>query len=159
LRRSLADLGQARAGEHRELAEQLRLARERLADAEAQAEEHRSSAEGLRRDREALAASHRESGEAERSRLSDELQSTLDAERQRHAEELAEARARAEENERLADRLKDEIVSLSRSRSMPEADLEAARAEIADLRRKLADIETSRRSMSSLLEGMGIRLH
>jgi hypothetical protein len=55
--------------------------------------------------------------------------------------------------------MKSEILSLANRRSEPDVDLEAARQEIEDLRKKLADTETSKRSLSSLLEGMGIRLH
>lgn len=145
LRRSLDDEGQVQAGAQRELAEQLRQSREQLAAAEARAVEAQSRIEELRADRETLESEHREIIEAERSRF---------------AGELAEAQARAEENARLADRLKAEIAAISQTPSAPasEGDLEAAQEEIAGLRSKLAEIERSKQSMSSLLEGMGIRL-
>jgi hypothetical protein len=83
----------------------------------------------------------------------------LESERSRNAEQLAELQSRSEENSQLSERLKAEILTLAQSRSTPESDLEAARSEIKDLRTKLAETETTKRSMSSLLEGMGIRLH
>jgi len=91
--------------------------------------------------------------------LRDQLKAELEAQRSRHAEQIAEHHARAEANAHLVERLKAEILTIAQSRSAPDADLEAAREEIADLRAKLADTESTKRSMSSLLEGMGIRLH
>ena len=88
-----------------------------------------------------------------------ELQSALEAERSRHEGQLRAAEDRFQENAQLVERLKAEILAIAQSRSTPDTDLEAARLEIADLRRKLAATENSKRSISSLLEGMGIRLH
>jgi chromosome segregation ATPase len=72
--------------------------------------------------------------------------------------EIGVLQARAETSAQLAARLKAEILTIAQTRSTADADLEAAREEIADLRAKLADTENSKRSMSSLLEGMGILL-
>jgi predicted Zn finger-like uncharacterized protein len=83
----------------------------------------------------------------------------LDSEGSRNLELLAAAEARAGEHALLVDRLRAEILALAESRSVPDAELEAAQREIADLRRRLNEKETSQQSMSSLLEGMGIRLH
>jgi chromosome segregation ATPase len=102
---------------------------------------------------------HADALEAERTRVMADLQSALEAERSRHEEQLRAAEDRSHQKDQLVERLKAEILAIAQSRSSPDADLEAAQLEIADLRRKLADTETSKRSMSSLLEGMGIRLH
>jgi len=104
---------------------------------------------------ERLKADHLDASEALQARL----QAELEAQRERHAEQIAELQARAEGNARLVERLKAEILTIAQSRSAPDADLAAAREEIADLRAKLAETEITKRSMSSLLEGMGIRLH
>ena len=102
---------------------------------------------------------HAEALEAQRARIAAELQSALESERSRHEEELRAAEERCQENAQLVERLKGEILAIAQSRSVPDADLEAVRQEIAELRRKLFETENSKRSMSSLLEGMGIRLH
>ncbi len=88
-----------------------------------------------------------------------DLQAELEAERSRHAEQIAELHARAEANAQLAERLKAEILTIAQLRFALDADLEAAREEIADLRAELAATQTKKPSMSSLMEGMGIRLH
>jgi len=106
-----------------------------------------------------LKADHLEAIEAQRGELGAEFRAEIEAQESRHAEQLAELHARAEANDQLVERLKAEILMIAQSRSAPDADLAAAREEIADLRAKLADTEISKRSMSSLLEGMGIRLH
>ena len=119
----------------------------------------RRASTSFRRTHEALEAAHHESLASERSRLEAEFQSALEAERAESTRQLAEARALAEENGHLVERLKAEILTLAQARAAPENDLEAARSEIENLRKRLADTETTKRSMSSLLEGMGIRLH
>jgi chromosome segregation ATPase len=108
---------------------------------------------------EMLEAGHREAVESERSRLTAGFESTLEAEKRGHAAKLAELEARSSENAQLVSRLKAEIGAIAQSRPAPDAELEAARLEIAELRRRLDETEISKRSMSSLLEGMGIRLH
>jgi len=105
-----------------------------------------------------LKADHLEAIEAQRSGLGAEFQAELEAERSRHVEQIAELHARTEADAQLVERLKAEILTIAQSRSAHDADLKAAREEIADLRAKLADMQTTKRSMSSLLEGMGIRL-
>ena len=102
---------------------------------------------------------HAEALETQRARIMAELHSALEAERSRHEGQLRAAEDRFQENAQLVERLKAEILAIAQSRSTPDTDLEAARLEIADLRRKLAETENSKRSISSLLEGMGIRLH
>jgi chromosome segregation ATPase len=96
--------------------------------------------------------------EQERSRHAQQI-AELEQERSRHAQQIAELHAQSAENVQLVERLKAEILTLAQTRATPEADLEAAQHEIADLRRQLYETESSKRSMSSLLEGMGIRLH
>ncbi len=106
-----------------------------------------------------LAAEFQAELETQRAKLAAEFQAELETQRGRHAEQIAVLQAQAEANVRLIERLKAEVVTIAQSRSAPDADLAAAREEIADLRAKLADTEITKRSMSSLLEGMGIRLH
>ena len=106
-----------------------------------------------------IKADHREEVEAQRAKLEAEYQTELEADRARHAHLVADLETQARANADLIERLKAEILTMAQSRSVPDADLAAAREEIADLRAKLADTEITRRSMSSLLEGMGIHLH
>jgi DNA-directed RNA polymerase subunit RPC12/RpoP len=112
---------------------------------------------------ELLALQERERAEHQRmladraEELRAEHASALEAERARFTDQLGQTEARCREAAELADRLKAEILTLAQARSAP--DLEAARMEIDDLRLKLAETETTKKSMSSLLEGMGIRLH
>jgi chromosome segregation ATPase len=141
------------------LAGQLRQTQEQAEATESRRAEHQARIDELQRTHEALAAAHHESLASERFRLEAEFQSALEAERAEHARQLAEARALAEENGHFVERLKAEILTLAQARAAPENDLEAARSEIENLRKRLADTETTKRSMSSLLEGMGIRLH
>jgi chromosome segregation ATPase/ribosomal protein L37AE/L43A len=97
--------------------------------------------------------------EAQQARLRAEFESLAEAESARQAEQLAAAQAQASENALLVEKLRAEILTLAGSHSAPDLDLEAARQEIADLRRRLYEKESSQQTMSSLLEGMGIRLH
>ena len=159
LRREMSENRQKHDDEQATLAGQLRLTQEQAEAAESQRAEHQVRIDELQRTHEAHEAAHQESLASERSRLEAEFQSALEAERAEHARQLAEARALAEENGHLVERLKAEILTLAQARAAPENDLEAARSEIENLRKRLADTETTKRSMSSLLEGMGIRLH
>jgi chromosome segregation ATPase/DNA-directed RNA polymerase subunit RPC12/RpoP len=159
LRREMSENRQKHDDEQATLAGQLRLTQEQAKAAVSQCAEHQARIDELQTTLEALEAAHNESLASERSRLEAELKSALEAERSEHARQLAEARALAEENGQLVERLKAEILTLAQARAAPENDLEAARSEIENLRRRLADTETTKRSMSSLLEGMGIRLH
>ena len=159
LRREMSENRQKHDDEQATLAGQLRLTQEQAEAAESQRAEHQARIDELQRTHEANEAAHQESLASERSRLEAEFQSALEAERAEHARQLAEARALAEENGHLVERLKAEILTLAQARAAPENDLEAARSEIENLRKRLADTETTKRSMSSLLEGMGIRLH
>ncbi|MGC8639123.1 MAG: hypothetical protein ACP5XB_04510, partial [Isosphaeraceae bacterium] len=139
--------------------EEINRLREQLASATAQ------RAEVQRRVEELLAAHEQEATEiddaleSERARLRDEFETLTQAERSRHAEELAEVQARAAQNAQLAEQLRAEILRLGASQPTREAELETARREIAELRRRLNERETNQQSMSSLLEGMGIRIH
>ncbi len=132
-------------------AQRARLA-EQIAEIQVRADANAQLAERLKAD-------HLDASEALRTGFEAELQAQLEAQRAEHAEQIAEIQARAEGNARLVERLKAEILTIAQSRSAPDADLAAAQEEIADLRAKLADTEITKRSMSSLLEGMGIRLH
>jgi chromosome segregation ATPase len=159
LRQKIDEAGQKHGDERTQLAEQHHLAQERLASAEVERAELQARIGELQSAHETLKTEHLDALASERARMEADFQSALEAERAQHARQLAEVQALAEENAGLADRLKAEILTLAQSRSAPDNDLQAARAEIEDLRKKLSDIETTKRSMSSLLEGMGIRLH
>jgi chromosome segregation protein len=139
--------------------EELRRAEDRLEAATSARTDLETRAKELTDTVEKLRADHHEAVERERSRITAGFESKLEAERRQHAAQLAEVEARAAENVQLVSRLKAEILALSQSKPAPDADLEAARMEIADLQRKLDETEISKRSMSSLLEGMGIRIH
>jgi predicted Zn finger-like uncharacterized protein len=159
LRRRLADAEQARQDETNQRGEQLRQLDDRHqaalsenASLQATIQQH---LESLERER----AGHGQAMEARETELRAESHSALDAERARHAEELSRVEARLNEAAEQVERLKAEILTLAQTRPAHDADLEAARLEIQDLRSKLAETETTKRSMSSLLEGMGIRLH
>ena len=104
-------------------------------------------------------AASRDALEAQRAQLAAEFESLAQQERDRQNGQVAESETRATESAQLIDRLRAETISLANSRSALEAEFETAREEIAELRRRLNEKETSQRSMSSLLEGMGIRLH
>jgi chromosome segregation ATPase len=96
---------------------------------------------------------------AESVELTEVLKQDLRRERAEYLEHIAGLQSRTSEDAQLIERLKSEIVTLAHTRATPDADLEAAQQEIAELRRQLSETETSKRSMSSMLEGMGIRLH
>ena len=154
-----ASAEQAHGDERSRLEEQLHLAREELDSARSEIGVLQARLSELLDLHDQLKADPLEAIEAQRSGLGAEFQAELESERSRHAEQLAELHARTEADAQLVARLKAEILTIAQSRSAPDADLEAAREEIAGLRAKLADTETTKRSMSSLLEGMGIRLH
>ena len=148
--------------ERSRLDEQYHQAREELESARSEIRVLQARLSELLDRHDQLKADHLEAIEAQRSGLGAEFQAELEAQRSRHAEQIAEHHARAEANAQLVERLKAEILTIAQSRSAADANLEAAREEIADLRAKLADTESTestKRSMSSLLEGMGIRLH
>jgi len=159
LHRTLASAEQAHGNERNRLDEQLHLAWEELASARSEIGALQSRLSELLDRHEQLKADQLEAIEAQRAGLRAEFQAELEAERSRHAEQAAELHARTEADAQLVERLKAEILTIAQSRSAPDSDLAAAREEIADLRAKLADTEITKRSMSSLLEGMGIRLH
>jgi hypothetical protein len=84
-------------------------------------------------------------------------------------EALAEIQVSAQENGRPADRLNASIVALAQSLITPDADdsldqsqiapdagLKAARQEIEVLRKKIAELEKSKQSLSSMLDNIGI---
>jgi chromosome segregation ATPase len=154
-----ASAEQAHGDERSRLEEQLHLAREELDSAWSEIGVLQSRLSELLDRHDQFKADHLEAIEAQRSGLGAQFQAELEAERSRHVEQIAELHARTEADAQLVERLKAEILTIAQSRSAPDADLEAAREEIAGLRAKLADTETTKRSMSSLLEGMGIRLH
>jgi predicted Zn finger-like uncharacterized protein len=159
LHRSLASAERAHGDERGRLDEQLHLAREELDSARSETGVLQARLSELLDLHDQLKADHLEAIEAQRSGLGAELQVQLEAQRSRHAEQIVELHARTEADAQLVERLKAEILTIAQSRSAADADLRAAREEIADMRAKLADTETTKRSMSSLLEGMGIRLH
>ena len=74
------------------------------------------------------------------------------------SEQFTTMQTQLRENQKLIERLKGEVVTFAASQLSPDKDLEAAREEIALLREKLTDCEIMKRSMSSLLEGMGVHL-
>src|SRR5271166_5383088 len=162
LHRTLVSAEQAHGEERSRLNEQYHQAREELESARSEIRVLQARLSELLDRHDQLKADHLEAIEAQRSGLGAEFQAELEAQRSRHAEQIAEHHARAEANAQLVERLKSEILTIAQSRSALDANLEAAREEIADLRAKLADTESTestKRSMSSLLEGMGIRLH
>ena len=163
LHRTFATAQQAHGDETSRLDGQLHLAREELDTARSEIGTIQSRLSEQQDLHEQLKSENLAALEAQRARLGAEFQDRLDdelaAERSRHAEQIAELTARSKADAQLVERLKAEILSIVQTRSAPDADLEAAREEIADLRAKLADTEVTKRSMSSLLEGMGIRLH
>ena len=92
-------------------------------------------------------------------------------ERSVHTEALAEIQVSAQENARPADRLNASIValaqslitpdaddSLAQSQIAPDADFKVARQENEVLRKKIAELEKSKQSLSSMLGNMGIRV-
>jgi chromosome segregation ATPase len=159
LRRGLDEASQIHRDEQGRLVDQLRVMREQLEAEQSKRAAKEARVAELQDSLEKLDVEHRHAIELERSKLTAELQSSFDLERARHNKEVEELKSGAQESAQLASRMKSEVLSLANRRSEPDVDLEAARQEIADLRKKLADTETSKRSLSSLLEGMGIRLH
>src|SRR5208283_707654 len=153
-----ASAEQAHGDERSRLEEQLHLAREELDSAWSEIGVLQSRLSELLDRHDQFKADHLEAIEAQRSGLGAQFQAELEAERSRSVEQIAELHARTEADAQLVERLKAEILTIAQSRSAHDADLKAAREEIADLRAKLADTQTTKRSMSSLLEGMGIHL-
>ncbi|QEH32031.1 Chromosome partition protein Smc [Aquisphaera giovannonii] len=177
-RRTMADQGAEIAAREREIA-----AREReIAERERAAREEREQLGGeVDRVRASLAAIERaheseltsaldearsrhahdlSSAIAElRARFADELEGALNEARGRHGDDLARLQSRLDESAQAAARLEADLRDVARARSISEAELAAAREEIAALRKQLGDTQTATRTMSSMLEGMGIRLH
>jgi hypothetical protein len=86
-------------------------------------------------------------------------------------EALAEFQVSALKTARPADRLNSSIValaqslvtsdvddSLARSQSAPDADFEKARQENEVLRKKVAELEKTKKSLSSMLDSIGITM-
>jgi hypothetical protein len=92
------------------------------------------------------------------SRLEADLEEFLLGDEVRASEQVTAIQAQFGENQKLTERLRGEVATFAASQFSPDKDLEVAREEIAYLREKLADCEVMKRSMSSLLEGMGIHL-
>ena len=155
-------LDETRAAHHQDrerLDEMVRQATERFESAHSDRLALQGQVRELLETHEKTRVDHAEALELQQARIMAELQSALEDERSRHEGQLRAAEDRCQEHAQLVERLKGEVLTIAQSRSVPDGDLEAARLEIDDLRRKLAETESSKRSMSSLLEGMGIRLH
>ena len=171
LHRTLDEAVKNHLHERDRLAEQLRLTREQLESEvsqrtalQARIGELQDALQKLKIDRSTVLGS-------ERPRLTAEFHSTTGAERSVHTEALAEIQVSAQENARPADRLNASIValaqslitpdagdSLAQSQIAPDAGLEVARQENEVLRKKIAELEKSKQSLSSTLGNMGIRV-
>ncbi|MGA7497359.1 MAG: hypothetical protein WBX00_11580 [Isosphaeraceae bacterium] len=171
LHRTLDEAVKNHLHERDQLAEQVRLTREQLesevsqrAALQARIGELQDALQKLEIDRSTALGS-------ERPRPTAEFHSTTGARRSVHTEALAEIQVSAQENARPADRLNASIValaqslitpdaddSLAQSQTAPDAGLEAARQENEVLRKKIAELEKSKQSLSSMLGNMGIRV-
>ena len=171
LHRTLDEAVKNHLHERDRLAEQLRLAREQLESEvsqrvalQARIGELQDALQKLKIDRSTVLGS-------ERPRLTAEFHSSTGAERSVHTEALAEIQVSAQENARPADRLNANIVALAQSLITPDADdslaqsqiapdagLKVARQEIEVLRKKIAELEESKQSVSSMLKNMGINV-
>ncbi len=171
LHRTLDEAVKNHLHERDRLAEQLRLTREQLesevsqrAALQARIGELQDALQKLKIDRSTALGS-------ERPRLTAEFHSTTGAKRSVHTEALAEIQVSAQENARPADRLNASIVALAQSLITPDADdsfaqsqiapdagLEVARQENEVLRKKIAELEKSKQSLSSMLGNMGINV-
>ena len=171
LHRTLDEAVKNHLHERDRLAEQLRLTREQLESEvsqrtalQARIGELQDALQKLKIDRSTVLGS-------ERPRLTAEFHSTTGAERSVHTEALAEIQVSPQENARPADRLNASIVALAQSLITPDADdslaqsqiapdagLKVARQENEVLRKKIAELEKSKQSLSSMLGNMGIRV-
>ena len=171
LHRTLDEAVKNHLHERDRLAEQLRLTREQLESEvsqrtalQARIGELQDALQKLKIDRSTVLGS-------ERPRLTAEFHSTTGAKRSVHTEALAEIQVSAQENARPADRLNASIValaqslitpdaddSLAQSQIAPDADFKVARQENEVLRKKIAELEKSKQSLSSMLGNMGIRV-
>ena len=108
---------------------------------------------------------------SERPRLTADFHTTTGAKRSVHTEALAEIQVSPQESARPADRLNASIVALAQSLITPDADASLAQSQIAPdadfkvarqenevLRKKIAELERSKKSLSSMLGNMGIRV-
>src|SRR5271157_2488558 len=171
LHRTLDEAVKNHLHERDRLAEQLRLTREQLESEvsqrtalQARIGELQDALQKLKIDRSTVLGS-------ERPRLTAEFHSTTGAKRSVHTEALAEIRVSPQGNAQPADRLNASIVALAQSLITPNADdslaqsqiapyasLEVARQENEVLRKKIAELEKSKQSLSSTLGNMGIRV-
>src|SRR5271157_886211 len=171
LHRTLDEAVKNHLHERDRLAEQLRLTREQLesevsqrAALQARIGELQDTLQKLKIDRSTVLGS-------ERPRLTAGFLSTTGAKRSVHTEALAEIRVSPQGNARPADSLNASIVALAQSLITPNADdslaqsqiapyasLEVARQENEVLRKKIAELEKSKQSLSSTLGNMGIRV-
>jgi len=171
LHRTLDEAVKNHLHERDRLAEQLRLTREQLESEvsqrtalQARIGELQDALQKLKIDRGTVLGS-------ERPRLTAEFHSTTGAKRSVPTEALAEVQLSAQENARPVDRLNASIVALAQSLITPDADdspaqsrvapdagLEVARQEIEVLRKKIAELEKSKQSLSSMLDNMGIKV-
>src|SRR5208337_2601756 len=117
LHRTLASAEQAHGDESSRLDEQLHLAREELDSARSEIGVLQARLSELLDLHDQLKADPLEAIEAHRSGLGAEFQAELEAERSRHAEQLAELHARTEADAQLVARLKAEILTIAQSRS------------------------------------------
>src|SRR5271166_1444111 len=171
LHRTLDEAVKNHLHERDRLTEQLRLTREQLESEvsqrtalQARIGELQDTLQKLKIDRSTVLGS-------ERPRLTAGFLSTTGAKRSVHTEALAEIQVSAQENARPADRLNANIVALAQSLITPDADdslaqsqiapdagLKVARQEIEVLRKKIAELEESKQSVSSMLKNMGINV-
>ena len=169
LHRTLDEAVKTHLHERDRLAEQLRHTREQLESEvsqrtalQARIGELQDALQKLKIDRGTVLGS-------ERPRLTAEFHSTTGAGGSVHTEALAEVQVSAQENARPADRLNANIValaqslitpdaddSLAQSQIAPDADFKVARQENEVLRKKIAELEKSKQSLSSMLGNMGI---
>ena len=171
LHRTLDEAVKNHLHERDRLAEQLRLTREQLESEvsqrtalQARIGELQDALQKLKLDRSTVLGS-------ERPWLTAEFHSTTGASSSVHTEALAEIQVSAQANARPADRLNANIVALAQSLITPDADdslaqsqiapdagLKVARQEIEALRKKIAELEKSKQSLSSMLGNMGINV-
>ena len=158
LHRTLDEAVKNHLRERDRLTEQLRLTREQLESEVSQRTALQARIGELQDALQKLEIDRSTVLESERPRLTAEFHSTTGAKRPVHREALAEIQVSAQENARPADRLNANIVALAQSQSAPDADLKVARQEIEVLRKKIAELEKSKQSLSSMLGNMGIRM-
>ncbi|HMF35001.1 MAG TPA: hypothetical protein VKF17_00110, partial [Isosphaeraceae bacterium] len=171
LHRTLDEAVKNQLHERDRLAEQLRHTREQLESEVSQRTALQARIGELQDALRKLEIDRRNVLGSERPRHAAEFLSTTDARRAVHSEALTEIQVNSQENARPADRLNASIValaqslitpaaddSLAQSPIAPDADLGVARQEIEVLRKKIAEMEKSKHSVSSMLADMGIRV-